>query len=363
MDIDDFKRKGPSIWSFLLMGIIGAAIGAFLTLSFAPAFMFEGMPSGDDSIGTAYTPKEEQGTDGYLSYAARSIKPSLVSVAAVKGEKSERKVISSRTGVVIDSSGYILTGYQPSSSKIYVYLQDNSSLPGETVWADKDMGLSIIKINESKLTAATLGDSDKQQVGQLAAAAETILGSKLEVRLSSGILSAIDRSIMVEEGTPLQNLMQNQASTQCIDPVGTPLLNSSGEVIGINIGKVSESEEEGFAIPINLLKPVIYSISLNGEVKEPDLGIEGVDRELANYYHVEVESGIYIKELIPGGGAELAGLEEGDVILSVSSNPVNTLAELKEELYKIGVGNIANLKVRFKDGTVDYVGVILNEKD
>ena len=360
MDLDDFKRKGPSIWSFLLIGIIGAAIGAFLTLSFAPVFMFEGLSSGDNSIGAAYTPQDKS-TDGYLSYAARSIKPSLVSVATVKEEESERKVTSSCTGVVIDSSGCILTGYKSSSSNIYVYLQDNTSLPGEVVWSDKNMGLSIIKIDRTGLAAATLGDSDKQQVGQLAAATETIFGSGIEMRLSSGVISAVNRSIKVNDENMLQNLLQSQASAQCIDPEGTPLLNSSGEVIGINIDM--EYEEKGFAIPINLLKPVIYSISMNGEIREPDIGIEGVDRDLANDYDVEVESGIYIMKVTPGGGAELAGLKEGDVILSVSSNKVNTMTELKKELYKVGVNNIANLKVKFKDGTIDYVGVIIKEKE
>jgi len=360
MDIDDFKRKGPSIWSILFMGIICAAIGAFLTLSFAPVFMFEGLSSGDDSIGAAYTP-QDQSTDGYLSYAARSIKPSLVSVATVEEKESERKVISSCTGVIIDSSGYILTGYKSSSSNIYVYLQDNTSLPGEVVWSDKNMGLSIIKIDKTGLAAATLGDSDKQQIGQLAASAEVMHGSNIEMRLSSGIISATNRSIKVNEDKLLQNLLQSQASAECIDPEGAPLINSSGEVIGINIDV--DSEEAGFAIPINLIKPIIYSISLNGEVKEPDIGIEGVDRDLANNYDVEVESGIYIMNVIPGGGAELAGLEEGDVILSVSSNQVNTLTELKKELYKVGVNNIANLKVKFKDGTTDYVGVLVKEKE
>lgn len=361
MDIDDFKRKGPSIWSFLFMGVIGAAIGAFLTLSFAPVFMFEGLSSEDNSIGVVYTPQEDKNTEGYLSYAARIIKPSLVAVAQVKEEKSERKVTSSCTGFVIDSSGYILTGYQSSSSNIYVYLQDNTSLPGKVVWYDRNMGISIIKIDKTGLAAATLGDSDKQQVGQLAAAAEAILGNSLDMRLSSGIISAMNRSIKINDEKLLQNLLQSQASAQCTDPEGTPLLNSAGEVIGVNID--NESGEEGFSIPINLLKPVIYSISLNGEIKEPDLGIEGADRDLANHYHIEVKSGIYIMKIMPGGGAELAGLEEGDVILSVSSNLVNTLAELKKELYKVGVNNIANLKVKFKDGTTDYVGVLLKEKE
>lgn len=361
MGIDDFKRKGPSIWSIFLVGIIGAVIGAFLTLSFAPAFMFEGLLFDDDTIGAVYTPQEEQDIDGYLSYAARIIKPSLVSVATFKGEKSESRVISSCTGFVVDSSGYILTGYKDPSSSLYVYLHDNTSFPGEIVWSDENMGLSIIKIEKTGLAAATLGDSDKQQVGQLAAAAEAILGNSLEMKLSSGIISAMNRSIKASDENLLQNLIQSQASSQCIDPEGTPLLNSSGEVIGININV--ESEENGFAIPINLIKPLIYSVSLNGKIKEPDLGIEGVDRELASNYDIEVESGIYIIKVIPDGGAELAGLEEGDVILSVSGNPVNTLSELKSELYKVGVNNIANLKVRFKDGTTDYVGVLLKEKE
>lgn len=359
MEIDDFKRKGSSIWTILFIGIICAAIGAFLTLSFAPAFMLEGLSSEDDSIGAAYTPKEHS-TDGYLSYAARTIKPALVSVATVKGEKAERKITSSCTGVVVDSSGYILTGYKDPSDNIYVYLQDNTNLPGKVVWSDKNMGLSIIKIDKKGLPAATLGDSDKQQVGQLAAAAEIIFANSLDMRLSSGIISAMNRSVKVNDDKLLQNLLQSQASAQCIEPEGTPLVNSSGEVIGINIDTESEA---GFAIPINLIKPVIYSISLNGEIKEPDLGIEGVDKDLASNYDIEVESGIYIMKVIPDGGAELAGLKEGDVILSVSSNPVNTLSELKSELFKVGINKIANLKVKFKDGTTDYVGVLLKEKN
>ena len=362
-DIDDFKRKGPSIWSFLFIGAIGAVIGVLLTLSLAPAYMYEGLSSRDDSIDTAYTPGGNDDTDECLIYAARSIKPSLVAVAAVKKENSEIKVLSSCTGIVIDSAGYILTGYFSSTKDVYVYLQDDSNFPGEVVWSDKSMDISILKVDKTGLIPATLGDSEKQNVGQMAATAEAVLGYSLEFRLGSGIISGIDRTLMTDNKECLQNLLQSQASSGSIEPEGTPLINSSGEVIGINISKASNVKEDGFAIPINLLKPIIYSISQNGEAKEPDIGIEGVDSELAKQYHIEVKSGIYIKEIIPGGEAELASLSEGDIILSVSSNPVNTMARFREELYKVGVGNIANLKIKYKDGSVGNLRIILEEKD
>ena len=363
MDIDDFKRKGPSIWSFLIMGIVGAVIGAFLTLSFAPVFMYEGMSFRDDSVSAAYTPGKKDNTDEGLSYAARSIKPSLVAVAVTKDEKTGRKILSSCTGFVVDSTGYILTGYQPALNSMYVYLQNNTSFKAAEVWSDKDMGISIIKIDKTGLTSAVLGDSEKQEIGDITVAAEVIQGNSLQIRLSSGIINSMNRSLNSDQAENLQNLLQSDAARGCVSPEGTPLVNTSGEVIGINIAKNSQSDEKGFSIPINLVKPIIYSLSLNGSFKEPDMGIEGIDSELAEQYHIEVESGIYINKVTPGGGAQLAGLKEGDTILAVSSTPVNTVTALKEQLYKVGVGNIANLKIKYKDGTVDYLGVILNEKD
>ena len=141
------------------------------------------------------------------------------------------------------------------------------------------MDLAILKVNATGLPEATLGDSDNLEVGQLAVAIGNPLGLDFQRTVTSGIISGLHRTIRVDESTIIEDLIQTDAS---INPgnSGGPLLNSKGEVIGINTAKIKTAEGLGFSIPINMAKTIINQVVKEGTYKTVFIGITGVDLEL-----------------------------------------------------------------------------------
>jgi S1-C subfamily serine protease len=158
----------------------------------------------------------------------------------------------------------------------------------------------------------------------------------------------------------MDDLIQTDAS---INPgnSGGPLINKYGEVIGINTIKVATAEGMGFAIPINVAKPIIRNVVENGSYKTPVFGAIGFDRELAAFVDYKVNCGIYVSKVMKGSPAERAGLKAGDVILNCNKTDMNTMVELKEMFYSLGAGKEMNLYVRGSDGSTREVKLTLDE--
>lgn len=158
----------------------------------------------------------------------------------------------------------------------------------------------------------------------------------------------------------MEGLIQTDAS---INPgnSGGPLINVNGEVIGINTVKVFTAEAMGFAVPINIAKPVISKITSNGSFATPTMGFQGLDKELSKAYGFVVNKGVYVYDCKDGGCAYKAGIRKGDTILSIDGKPVNTACQLKEAAYTAGVGKIVNLRVKDSQGREKDVRVTLDE--
>ena len=254
------------------------------------------------------------------------------------------------TGVIVDSKGYILTNSHVISDgkakTVSVLFNDGSTVDGQVYWYDSQLDLAIVKVNKTGLTAAELGDSDKVQIGDISIAIGNPYGLDLAGTVTQGIISGLDRTISTEE-TTMTGLIQTDASINAGNS-GGPLLNSSGEVIGINTAKASEGEGLGFSIPINTAKPIIESIIKNGSYEKVTLGIKGTDASTyAKYSNQQLssEDGVYVSEVVSGSAAEKAGVKSGDIITKIDDTDLSVMSDLTKHLYNYTTGDSATLVV------------------
>lgn len=248
---------------------------------------------------------------------------------------------SEGSGVVISNDGYIMTNYhvveyadpKNSSSKnatLEVFLPDKRQAKAAFIGGDSKTDLAVIKIDLKDLPVAELGDSESLEVGDLAVAIGNPLGMEFAGSVTVGVISALDRQIETEDST--LNLIQTDAA---INPgnSGGALVNSKGQVIGINTIKISVSGVEGlgFAIPMNDAKPIVEQLIKHGYVKgRPLLGISGREITTVMSQQYKLPQGIYIVEVSPDSGAEAAGIKKGDVLISLADKDVKTMKDLDD---------------------------------
>jgi S1-C subfamily serine protease len=227
------------------------------------------------------------------------------------------------------------------------------------------LDLAIIKVDAVNLPAAVLGNSQQLEVGDLAIAIGTPLALQFKHTVTSGIISALNRTVQVptERG---QNFMEDLIQTDAsINPgnSGGPLINANGEVIGINTIKVSSAEGIGFAIPIDVAKPVIEQIIKDGEFVTPYIGIVGFDKEIARYYKQEkdIQEGVYVVDIDERGPAYKAGLRIDDIITYIGEKKVTKMLELRSAIYSYKVGD--KVGIRFlRKGKEHVIEMLLGKK-
>lgn len=244
------------------------------------------------------------------------------------------------TGIIISEDGYILTNQHVSGNKYstcYVTLSSGKEYTANVIWANTDIDISIIKINAKGLRYANLGDSDKIKVGEEVYAIGNPIGFEFRRTVTYGIISAKDRTIKIEDGenpSYMEDLIQTDAT---INPgnSGGPLIRPDGTVIGINTIKITSAEGIGFALPINIIKPVISKIIEKGTFEEATIGIFAYDKEVIPYLDskLELKSGIYVAQVILDGTANKAGVKEGDIITKIDNIELNKMSELREYIY------------------------------
>lgn len=255
------------------------------------------------------------------------------------------------TGIVVSENGYILSNNHVTGDKYstcYVTIEENT-YKGTVIFSEADLDLSIVKVEANNLKSANLGNSIKNRVGEQVYAIGNPIGYEFKRTVTSGIISALNRTIRIEEGenvSYISDLIQTDAT---INPgnSGGPLVNKYGEVIGINTVKITSAEGIGFAIPINVIKPVIEQLKNNGKFEEATLGIYAYDSEVAEYMNLKnkITSGIYITNILENGPAYKANLLIGDVIISVDNKRINTINDLREYIYTKNAGDTINLKI------------------
>lgn len=312
-------------------------------------------------------------TEAALAYGsgvtaiAKLAGPSIVGIRmTIKGNRLNYWGISNAqtsegSGIIISKDGNIMTNYHVVSGAdpksgisdktlLEVFLPDGREAEATFIGGDSRTDLAVIKINLKNLPAAELGDSSKLEVGELAVAIGNPLGMEFAGSVTVGVISALNRTIELDNKT--LSLVQTDAAINSGNSGGA-LLNSRGQVIGINSAKIAASGVEGlgFAIPINDAKPIVDQLLTFGYVKgRPFIGISG--REISDIFSRDfnLPKGIYITEVTAGSGAEKAGIKVNDVLVSLDGKKVETMKD------------IDSIKKDHKAGDTVSVTVMRNEK-
>ena len=192
--------------------------------------------------------------------------------------KSTENELGIGTGIIVSSDGYILSNEHVTGSKYskcYITLESGNNYDGTVMWSDTDLDLSITKINAKNLKYIDIGDSSKIRVGETVYAIGNPIGFEFRRTVTSGIISAKNRTIKIEEENKLSYMTDLIQTDATINPgnSGGPLIYPNGKVIGINTVKITSAEGIGFAIPINIVKPIIESFKNTGEYQEATIGI------------------------------------------------------------------------------------------
>lgn len=256
--------------------------------------------------------------------------------------KSTESELGLGTGMIVTEDGYILSNEHVTGgkySKCYITLENKNTYDGTVVWSDSDLDLSITKINAKNLPYVNLGNSNEIRVGETVYAIGNPIGFEFRRTVTSGIISAKNRTIKIEEEAKsayMTDLIQTDAT---INPgnSGGPLIYPNGEVVGINTVKISSAEGIGFAVPVNIIKPIIQSFQTIGNFEEATIGIYAYDKEVIPYLsktnNLNFEKGIYIAQITPNGPADNTELKEGDVITKVDEIALNTMNDLRQYIY------------------------------
>jgi len=248
------------------------------------------------------------------------------------------------SGFIISRDGFIVTNEHVvrDAESIQVKLSNDTVYQARVVGGDPKTDIAVIKIAATDLPAAVLGDSDRLEVGQWAIAIGNPFG--LERSMTVGVISATGRSNMGIE--TIENFIQTDAS---INPgnSGGPLLNIHGEVIGINTAIVAAGQGIGFAIPTSMAKPIITQLVEKGSVTRAWLGvgIQPVSEEQAHSLGLKTTQGVLISELAPGGPAERAGIQPGDLLVEFGGTLLKDPAHLQRLVADARIGTPVPVKL------------------
>ncbi len=277
------------------------------------------------------------------------------------------------SGVIIqvnDDGVFILTNNHvvADSNQLMVTFENNVQAEGKVLGVDEDSDLAVIKIDENnipkevkgKIKVAEFGDSNKLTVGEEAIAIGNPLG--YDDTVTVGVISALDRKLQMADKN--MKLIQTDAA---INPgnSGGALVNSQGQLVGINTAKIADTEVEGigFALPINSAKPIIEELLKRGYVSRPYLGvmIQDIDEETAQAYEIPV--GVLIREVLEGSAAYKAGLQPGDVIIEVDGDKVLSADQLTKKISNKKVGDKITVTIVRNGNQNKEFNVTLKEKN
>ena len=245
------------------------------------------------------------------------------------------------TGIILSNKGYILTNQHLASNingTVTVTLDNGEEIRGTTIWNEPNLDLAIIKINErDDLKPVKLGSAKTSQIGEEVIAIGNPLGLEFQKSVTKGVISGLNRTLKVEDVSStvvMENLLQTDASINTGNS-GGPLINENGEVIGVNTVKITSAEGIGFAVPIDIIKPILSKLEREADFQEGYLGIFAYDAEIVPYLDkaIDTNSGIYVATVNRGGPSYKAGIEVGDVILTVNDVEINKMIELREYIY------------------------------
>lgn len=343
-------RGRASIYLFVCLLVLVA--GLMIWPAFAPTIA-QTTPAGTGAGPTGVLLNEEVRIIGIV----KRIAPAVVSVTSYKGRGKEGLA----SGFIVSSDGDILTNNHVVSgaNRLTVTLADGRELDARSLGGDPLIDVAIIKVNATGLPTVPLGDSDTLQVGQAAIAIGNPYG--FERTVTVGVVSALGRSIP-GGGASLSNLIQTDARIYPGNS-GGPLLDSSGQVVGVNTAVVGgEVGVLGFAIPINTARRAMNDVRTYGRVRTPWIGISygDITPEIAKVFALPTNEGVLVADVEPKGPAALAGIAKGDIIVGVDAKKVRDGGDLQRVLQSKNVGDKIEVTI-IRNGKRRSLSVTLQE--
>jgi S1-C subfamily serine protease len=278
--------------------------------------------------------------------AVERVSPSVVNIetrrpAPKQPVRDPRGLGGSASGFLFTPDGFILTNSHVvhGAESIRVTRDDGQVREATLIGDDPETDLAVVRIGPDSLVPATLGDSGAVRVGQVAIAIGNPYG--FQTTVTAGVVSALGRSLRAQTGRLIDNVLQTDAA---LNPgnSGGPLVDSRGEVIGVNTAMISPAQGICFAIGINTAKFVAVRLIRDGKVTRSYIGIGGqtvpVARRVARFHQLSVESGVLVVSLEQGGPAEKAGVRVGDRIVGFGGQPVGGIDGLQLLLTELRVG-------------------------
>jgi Do/DeqQ family serine protease len=360
--------------------LCAVALGGCSGKKDSPLFLESNRKGGEAEAPVKDVPTDILSTQKAFSNVSKKVTPSVVNISTVSRKKviqpffeanpffedffggpQTRRDKSLGSGFLISKDGYIVTNDHVvrDAESIQVKLSNDKVYDAKVIGGDHKTDIAVIKINADDLPVAVLGDSDKLEVGQWAIAIGNPFG--LDRTMTVGVISATGRSNMGIE--TYENFIQTDAS---INPgnSGGPLLNVYGEVVGINTAIVAAGQGIGFAIPVNMAKPIFSQLIQKGSVSRGYMGvtIQPVTEELAKSFGLKQAKGALINDVIKGGPADKAGIHQGDVITGLNGAEVKDPSHLQRMVAEAGVGKVAKISV-FRDGKELELNITLANAD
>lgn len=280
--------------------------------------------------------------------AAEAVSPSVVKIDVKQKSKTGQQAGGSGSGFLFTPDGFIFTNSHVvhKTSDINVTFPDGRSFSADLVGDDPDTDLAVIRINTPRVPALELGDSQKIKVGQLVIAIGNPYGFQYSV--TAGVVSALSRSFRSYSGRLIDNIIQTDAA---LNPgnSGGPLINTRGEVIGVNTAIIPQAQGICFAISINTAKYIAAQLINDGRVKRSYIGVAGQDipvhRRVVRYHGLSSENGVFVISVEKNSPAERAGLYEGDIILKFRDMNVPNIDTLHKILGEKETGVTSELTI------------------
>lgn len=296
--------------------------------------------------------------DYTLTEIYEKVSPSVVGVSSTTSSGS-----ATGTGIILTEDGYILTCAHvvEDATSIAIVDSDMNQYEATLLGSDSQSDIAVLKIEATSLTAVELGTSSDLKVGEAAIVIGNPLGYDLYGSMSVGIISGLNRTLNIN-GTDM-TLIQTDASVNSGNS-GGPMVNAYGQVIGIISAKVSSSYGEGlgFAIPIDDALPIIEDLIRYGYVTgRPSIGITGEDITVYVAFYYGIPQGVMVRYVEPDSGADIAGVQSGDIIVGVNDESITTMDELTNIKNNYLVGDTITLNI-YRSGTYIELEVELMEK-
>ena len=349
------KKSTPKVLIVLVIALIGGIIGGLFTYVALDKKIESITGNSVSKLGVTKS-YEFSSVENPVVAIAENVGPSIVGVKVnyisqdFFGSLSEADEEGS--GIIYKEDGYIITNYHViesainnSTAKVIVtFANSDDELEAKIIGGDKTTDLAVIKIEKNGLTAAKIGKSSDLKVGELAVAIGNPLGQEFAGSVTVGYVSALNRKITTDGRT--YKLIQTDAA---INPgnSGGALVNSAGEVIGINTVKIGATEVEGlgFAIPTDDAINIIDELMSKGKIERPYIGIGGIDIDEATAKRNNLTTGIYVAQVYANSPASQAGLQKGDIIVGVDGQEIKEMEKLNEYKNTKKIGDKIKIKI------------------